>query len=106
MGSKALVLATLLSCAWAAEAQDIQVNRENKTIAVTADESVTADAEVAVLAIGYHNYAPSQDVAFHENLRAAALIAKAMLDAKIPQANIETEKLSLGRTDAAEKWTQ
>jgi hypothetical protein len=40
-------------------AQDIQVNRQNKTIAVTADESVTADPEVAVLAIGYHNYAPN-----------------------------------------------
>ena len=106
MGSKVLVLAALFSCAWAAEAQDIQINRENKTIAVTADESLTADAEVAVLAIGYHNYAPTQDAAFHENLRAAALIAKAMLDAKIPEANIETEKLSLGRTDAEEKWTE
>ena len=40
-------------------AQDIQVNRQNKTIAVTADDSVTADAEIAVLAIGYHNYAPT-----------------------------------------------
>ena len=50
--------------------QDIQVNRQNKTISVTAEESATADAEVAVLAIGYHNYGLTQDAAFQENVRA------------------------------------
>jgi uncharacterized protein YggE len=85
--------------------QDIQINRQNKTIAVTADESVTADAEIAVLSIGYHNYGASQDAAFHDNVRAAERITRAILDAKIPEANIETEKLSLGRAEADEKWT-
>jgi len=86
-------------------AQDIQVNRQNKTIAVTADDSVTADAEIAVLEIGYHNYAPTQDGAFHENVRVADEITKALLDAKIPEANIETEKLHLSRTEIDDKWT-
>jgi uncharacterized protein len=105
MERKILAL-TLLSWALVASAQDIQVNRQNKTIAVTADESVTADAEVAVLAIGYHNYGPTQDAAFHENVRAAELITKAMLDAKIPEANIETDKLTLGAAEIEEKWTE
>jgi|SRR5580658_2780197 uncharacterized protein YggE len=105
MERKILVLVLFL-CAWTASAQDIQVNRQNKTIAVTADDSVTADAEVAVLAIGYHNYASSQDAAFHENVRAAESITKAMLDAKIPEANIETDKLTLGAADIDEKWTE
>jgi len=86
-------------------AQDIQVNRQNKTIAVTADDSVTADAEIAVLEMGYHNYAPTQDSAFYENVRVAEQITKAFLDAKIPKANIETEKLRLSRTEIDEKWT-
>jgi uncharacterized protein YggE len=86
-------------------AQDIQVNRQNKTISVTADESATADAEVAVLAIGYHNYGLTQDTAFQENVRAAERITKALLDAKVPKANIETEKLRLARTEIDEKWT-
>jgi len=86
-------------------AQDIQVNRQNKTISVTADESATADAEVAVLAIGYHNYGPTQDAAFQENVRAAERITKALLDAKVPKASIETEKLRLARTDIDENWT-
>jgi uncharacterized protein YggE len=75
--------------------QEIQVNRQNKTIAVTADESVTADAEVAVLAIGYHNYAGTYDAAFQDNLRAADRIERALLSGGIPKENIETEKLQL-----------
>ena len=86
-------------------AQDIQVNRQNKTIAVTADDSTTASAEVAVLAIGYHNYGPTQDAAFRENVGAAERITKALLDANIPRTNIETEKLRLTRTEIDEKWT-
>jgi uncharacterized protein len=86
-------------------AQNIQVNRQNKTIAVTADDSVTADAEVAVLEIGYRNYAPTQDAAFHENVRATEQITNALLGAKIPKANIETEKLQLTRAEFDEKWT-
>lgn len=86
-------------------AQDIQVNRQNKTIAVTAEESVTADAEVAVLTIGYHNYGLTQDAVFQENVRVAERITKALLDAKVPKANIETDKLTLARTEIDEKWT-
>ena len=86
-------------------AQEIQVNRQNKTIAVTAEDSVTADAEIAVLAIGYHNYAPTQDAAFRENVRVAEQITKTLLNAKVPKANIETEKLRLTRTEIDEKWT-
>ncbi len=86
-------------------AQDIQVNRQNKTISVTADESATADAEVAVLTIGYHNYGLTQDAVFQENVRVAERITKALLDAKVPKANIETDKLQLTRAQVDEKWT-
>ncbi|MGA9527035.1 MAG: SIMPL domain-containing protein [Terriglobales bacterium] len=86
-------------------AQDIQVNRQNKTIAVTADDSVTADAEVALVEIGYHNYGTTQDSAFHENVRVAEKITTALLDAKIPRTSIETDKLGLSRTEIDEKWT-
>jgi len=96
----------LVLIAVTALSQDIQINRQNKTVAVTAEESVTSDAEVALLAVGYHNYGASQDAAFHENIRAAERITKAMLDAKIPVANIETEKLSLGPVEPGQKWTE
>ncbi len=86
-------------------AQDIQVNRQNKTIAITADESVTADAEVALLTIGYRNYGVTQGAAFQENVRVAEQITKALLDARVPKANIETDKLQLTRAEIDEKWT-
>jgi hypothetical protein len=86
--------------------QDIQVNRQNKTVAVTADQSITADAEVAVLAIGYHNYAPSQDAAFRDNVRVAEQITQALLQVKIAADNIETEKLRLGLMETDDKWTE
>jgi uncharacterized protein YggE len=86
-------------------AQEIQVNRQNKTIAVTADESVTADAEVAELTIGYHNYATTQDAAFQDNVRVADHVTKGFLDAGIPKQNVETEKLRLSPAEIGEKWT-
>ena len=84
--------------------QDIQVNRQNKTIAVTAEQSISVDAEVAVVAIGYHNYAPTQDAAFQENVRVAEIIVKAMMGAGVPKANVETQKLHLGRTEPDMRW--
>ena len=104
MLKKLLWLSSVLICATCLS-QDIQVNRQNKTIAVTADESITADAEVAVLAIGYHNYGPTQDTAFRDNVRATEQIVKALLNAKIPAENVETEKLRLSRVQQDESWT-
>lgn len=93
-----LVAATCLS-------QDIQINRQNKTIAVTADESVTTDAEVAVLAIGYHNFAATKDAAFRDNVQAAGQVVNALLHAKVGAENIETERLALGRAQQDAQWT-
>jgi len=100
-----LATITVIAITGSLLAQDIQVNRQNKTIAVTADESTTADAEIAVLEIGYHNYGPTQDIAYQDNVRAGERITKTLLDAKVPKANIETEKLQLARKEIDEKWT-
>jgi uncharacterized protein YggE len=97
---------SMVFAALVASAQDIQVNRQNKTISITADESATADAEVATLAIGYHNFAPTQEAAYRDNLVVAEQITKALLGAKVSKENIETDKLRLGRTEAEEKWTE
>jgi len=102
---RSLVVGVLLLGIVPLFAQEIQVNRENKTIAVTAEDSATADAEVAVLAIGYHNYGVNKDAAFEENLRSSEQITKSLLSAGIPRKNIETAKLRLERVDPEEKWT-
>lgn len=103
---KNLILVAVMLCGQiAAVAQNIQVNKENKTIAVIADETINVDAEVAVLHIGYHNYATTQDAAFRENARMANTITKAFLDAHIPKENIETEKLRLEHMNPRPDWT-
>jgi uncharacterized protein YggE len=100
-----LFMIAVMTVPLALPAQDIQVNRQNKTIAVTAEDSTTADAEVAVIEVGYHNYGPTQDDVFRENVQVADRITKALLDAKVPRASIETEKLRLARPEVDEKWT-
>ena len=105
MLKKVLLLCTILF-ATACLGQDIQVNRQNKTVAVTAEDSITADAEVAVLDIGYHNYAPTQEAAFRENVRVAGQITQTLLQVKIAADNIETEKLRLGRAQADQNWSE
>lgn len=106
MRTKTFILAIILVCGQVAlVAQNIQVDKQNKTIAITADESVSVDAEVAILHIGCDNYGPTKDAAFQENARIANAITKAMLDAKIPKAAIETELLRLEHVDPNESWT-
>lgn len=95
----------LLAAAVSLFGQDIRVNRQNKTIAVTAEESASADAEVATLAIGYHNYGLTQDSAFKESIQTSERITKAILSVNVPKNNIETEKLQLGRVQVDDKWT-
>ncbi len=94
-----VVLATLAS------AQDIQVSRQNKSIAVTAEESVTVDPEVAIITAGYHTYAATRDAAFQDNVRVSDQVLHALLDAHVPKESIETRQLELGRVDPEEKWT-
>ena len=101
----ALALPLLFLTLAVANAQDIQVNRQNKTIAVTADESVTVDPEVAVLEIGYHNYASTQDAAFTENVRASNAIAEALQKSGVSKDSIETEKLRLAPIEPDQNWT-
>ncbi len=98
----AIALVVAAACSFG---QDIQVNRQNKTIAVTAEESASADAEVATLAIGYHNYGLTQDSAFKDNIQMSERIIKAILSAGVPKTNVETEKLQLDRVQIEDKWT-
>ena len=89
-----------------ARAQQIQVNRENRTIAVSATETVEADAEIAVVQLGYHNYARTHDQAYEDNVRASNKVLEALLGGGISKGNIDTESIQLSRVDFEDKdWT-
>src|SRR5437588_7334637 len=88
-----------------AAAQSIEVNRTNKTIAVMADASVYADAEIAVIKIACHSFAPTKDAAYAETLRLAEAVATELQKAGIPPAAIESSDVTLDRVDPENNWT-
>lgn len=101
-----LLLLTLLFTALATtliRAQSVEVSRANRTIAITAEEDVSADAEVAILKLGYENYGPTKDSTFQENARVGAAIVRAVLDAGVPKGNVETESVQLKRVEYDEE---
>jgi uncharacterized protein YggE len=101
-------LTVLLWCAFGllpAFGQQIQVNRQNKTIAITVDESVSVDPEVATITVGYQNYAPTKDAVYGDNIRVSNEVTKALLNVGVPKSAIETESVRLERAERDEKWT-
>lgn len=78
-----------------ASAQTIQVNKENRTIAVTATDKVTVLADTATVHIGFIVYGPDSDWAYATGSRLSNAIIKALTDAEIPADAIESENQNI-----------
>ena len=63
----AFAVFTALVAGSAATAQQIQVNRENRTVAVTVTETIEVQREIALIPIGIHTYGRTQDGAYEDN---------------------------------------
>jgi uncharacterized protein YggE len=74
-----------------AAAQTIQVNKENRTIAITATDKVIVLADVATLHIGFIAYGPDSDSAYAAGSRTSNAIVKALTTAGVPNDSIESE---------------
>jgi uncharacterized protein len=94
-----LHLSVLALCAIAtattASAQTIQVNRDNRTIAVTATDKVTVLADTATVHIGFVAYGPDSDTAYANGSRVSNAIMRALTAAGIPRETIQSENQSL-----------
>lgn len=77
------------------QAQNVQINRSNKTVEVQAKGVVAMDADYAEVKLGYSNYGRTQQAALAENARIANQILQALQDAGVPRENIETQKASV-----------
>lgn len=71
--------------------QTIQVNRENRTIAITATDKVTAIADQAILHLGFIAYGPDSNTAYANGSKVSNAIVKALTDAGIPRETIQSE---------------
>jgi uncharacterized protein YggE len=85
--------------------QDVQINRNDKTIAVTAVESITTPPEVASVKFGVHSYGQTKETAFKENLHLTDAILAALKKGGIKDANIETSEVSLDSVDPRDNWS-
>lgn len=74
-----------------AGAQTIQVNKENRTIAVTASDKVTVMADAASVHIGFIAYGLDSDSAYANGSRVSNGIVKALTSAGVASDDIESE---------------
>jgi len=89
----------------AASAQQIQVSRTNKTIYVSAEGSASSDPDVVTVNVGYENYAPTQQQAYDDNLRASQRILDALFAAGITKQQIESNSVTVQQMDPDKSWT-
>ncbi len=94
-----LHLSVLALCAFTiaakVNAQTIQVNRDNRTIAVTATDRVSVLADTATVHIGFVAYGPDSDTAYANGSRVSNAIMRALTAAGIPRETIQSENQSL-----------
>ena len=86
-----VALLATVSAAIPVAAQTIQVNKENRTIAVTASDKVIAMADTATVHVGFIAYGEDSDSAYAAGSRISNAIIKALGDAGIAKDAIESE---------------
>lgn len=89
------VAAVLASFAIAGFAQTIQVNQNNRTIAVTVTDKATEMADIATVHIGFEAYAPDSDSAYAAGSKTSNAIIDALRKAGIADKDIESENQNL-----------
>jgi uncharacterized protein YggE len=71
--------------------QTIQVNKDNRTIAITATDKVIIMADTATVHIGFIAYGPDSDAAYATGSHLSNAIIKAITAAGVPSNAIESE---------------
>lgn len=90
----AALTASLLAVAPLA-AQQIQVSKENKTIAITTSGDASAFADIAVVSVGFHSYGKDQDTTYADATNTSNAIMHALTAAGIPKTAIQSQDQSL-----------
>jgi uncharacterized protein len=75
--------------------QGITVSKDNRTIAITATDSVIAMADVATVHVGFIAYGVNQDAAYAAGSKASNAIVAALKVASVPADAIQSENQNL-----------
>jgi uncharacterized protein YggE len=89
----AVVLSTALAAT--ATAQTIQVNKDNRTIAITATDKVIVMADSATVHIGFIAYGPDKDAAYAAGSTLSNAIVKSLTTAGVSNDVIESESQNI-----------
>ncbi|HEV2619761.1 MAG TPA: SIMPL domain-containing protein [Acidobacteriaceae bacterium] len=96
-----LALAYLAATACTAQMppQGITVSKENRTIAITATDSVTAIADVATVHIGFVVYSADHDSAYADGSKISNAVIAALKSAGVPADAIESQAQNLAQVE-------
>ena len=83
-------------------AQTIQVDRNNRTIAVTAQDKASAPADLATVTVGFQIYAADAEAAYAKGSQLSNRIMEALTKAGVPDQAIESQDQKLTHTEFAE----
>ena len=103
METKLLCVLAALSLACTASAQTIQVNKENKTIAITATDSADAEADTADVSVGFAAYGVEQQKTYVDATLISNRIIDALVVAGIPRDHIRSVAQSLTAIESDDK---
>src|SRR5277367_2675125 len=89
-----VILAVTLSFV---QAQTVKVDKNNRTIAVTASDKATTDADLAVVHIGFQIYGSDESTTYADGSKTSNAIIDVLKKAGIPDKAIESENQNLQR---------
>jgi len=93
----AFVAATVFTLSADTYGQAVKVDKNNRTIAVTASDKATSDADLAVVHIGFQIYGPDESTTYSDGSKTSNAIMDALKKAGVPDKAIESENQSLQR---------
>jgi hypothetical protein len=82
----------------AIHAQTIQVDKTNRTIAITTTDSASALADTARISIGFQAFAPDADTAYRNGAERSNAVVEALKKAGVADKDIQSESQNLDRT--------
>lgn len=93
-------MCVVAGCLWAATAaaQQIQVNKDNRTLAITASGAATALADTATVHVGFLIYGPDAQAAYAAGSKASNAIARAVAATGVATGDFQSESQNLTET--------
>jgi len=92
MGAAALCMLLLGAAGYS---QQIQINKENKTIAITTSDQADALADTAVLTVGFHIFGKDQDGTYAQASQTSNAVMAAIKAGGVPKEAVESDDQSL-----------